>query len=160
MFRFLLDSTLIGESPYGWLPKSSSSTSSWWYWHCWLSWKKRSINISRINSRINYCWNRKAAVLTKKAGAAGAQIHSSHGYLYSTFLSLFYNRRNDKCGGSLDGRARIVAETAGAIRKSCGPDFSVLIKMNANDFLPGGMTPDLASRYVNILKNKNDLFEI
>lgn len=87
---------------------------------------------------------RKAAVLTKKASADGAQIHSSHGYLYSTFLSPFYNRRNDKCGGSLDGRARIVAETAGAIRKSCGPDFSVLIKMNANDFLPRGMTPDLA----------------
>lgn len=102
----------------------------------------------------------KAAVLTKKAGADGAQIHAAHGYLYSTFLSPFYNRRNDKYGGSLDGRARIVAETAEAIRKSCGPDFSVLIKMNANDFLPGGMTPDLASRYVNILKNKIDLFEI
>lgn len=32
--------------------------------------------------------------------------------------------------------------------------------MNGNDFLPNGVTPDLASKYVNLMKGKIDLFEI
>ena len=41
-----------------------------------------------------------------------------------------------------------------------GPDFSILIKMNGNDFLPFGVTPDLASQYVHFLRGKIDMFEI
>ncbi|KAK8883157.1 hypothetical protein M9Y10_045805 [Tritrichomonas musculus] len=102
----------------------------------------------------------KSALLAKSCGADGIEIHGAHGYLFSLFLSPLFNRRNDKYGGSLEGRARVISETAEAIRKSAGPDFSVLIKMNGNDFLPFSTTPELAAQYVNHLKSKIDLFEI
>ena len=35
-----------------------------------------------------------------------------------------------------------------------------MIKINGNDFLPSGVIPELASKYVNLLKSKIDLFEI
>lgn len=102
----------------------------------------------------------KASKLAQNAGADGVELHGAHGYLFSLFLSPQFNLRTDRYGGSLEGRARIVSETAEAIRKACGSDFSILIKMNGNDFLPFGTTPKLASQYVNILKKKIDMFEI
>lgn len=118
----------------------------------------RGLSTSEIEDIINSYV--KAASLAQKAGADGVEIHGAHGYLYSLFLSPQFNLRSDKYGGSLENRARIVAETAEAIRKMAGPDFSILIKMNGNDFLPFGVTPDLASQYVNFLKGKIDMFEI
>lgn len=118
----------------------------------------RSLTTSEVEDIIDSF--HKSALLAKSAGADGVEIHGAHGYLFSLFLSPLFNRRNDKYGGSVEGRARIVAETAEAIRKSAGPDFAILIKMNGNDFLPFSTTPELAARYVNHLKNRIDMFEI
>lgn len=97
----------------------------------------------------------------KKAGAGGVELHGAHGYLFSSFLSPFYNQREDEYGRPIEGRCRFILETAETIRKSCGTDFSILIKMNGSDLLPSnGLTPELASKYVNLLKKKIDLFEI
>lgn len=103
---------------------------------------------------------RKSAVQAQKAGADGVQLHGAHGYLFSSFMSPFYNHRDDSYSVTDEGRCRFILETAEAIRKSCGKDFSVMIKINGNDFLPSGVTPELASKYVNLLKSKIDLFEI
>ena len=103
---------------------------------------------------------RKAAIQAQKAGTDGVELHGAHGYLFSTFLSPFYNFRNDEYGVTDEGRCRFILETAESIRKSCGIDFSIMIKLNGHDFLPSGVTPELASKYVNILKRKIDLFEI
>lgn len=81
-----------------------------------------------------------AALRAKKAGFDAVQIHAAHGYLLSQFLSPFYNRRTDQYGGSLENRIRIVLEVFEAIRKSVGKDYPVMIKINSQDYLEGGLT--------------------
>jgi 2,4-dienoyl-CoA reductase-like NADH-dependent reductase (Old Yellow Enzyme family) len=83
-----------------------------------------------------------AAGRAQAAGCDAIQIHGAHGYLLSEFLSPFFNRRSDGYGGGVSGRTRLVVEVAGAIRAAVGPDYPVLIKMNSEDFVPGGLTVD------------------
>jgi len=81
-----------------------------------------------------------AAGRAKKAGFDAVQIHAAHGYLLSQFLSPYFNKREDEYGGSVENRARLPIRVLKAIRKTVGPDFPVLIKLNAEDFIPGGLT--------------------
>jgi 2,4-dienoyl-CoA reductase-like NADH-dependent reductase (Old Yellow Enzyme family) len=81
-----------------------------------------------------------AALRAQAAGFDGIQLHSAHGYLFSQFLSPWFNRRTDAYGGTPDKRVRIHVETIRAIRQAVGPDFPLLIKMNSEDFSEGGLT--------------------
>jgi 2,4-dienoyl-CoA reductase-like NADH-dependent reductase (Old Yellow Enzyme family) len=82
-----------------------------------------------------------AIVRVKKAGFDGAQLHGAHGYLLSSFLSPYTNRRHDKYGGSIEKRAAILKEI---IEKARGrvDDFPILIKMNSSDHVEGGIDFD------------------
>ncbi len=80
-----------------------------------------------------------AAERAKTAGFDGVQIHAAHGYLLSQFLSPAYNIRKDKYGGSLENRAAVLIEVLKSIRKRVGKSYPVLIKMNTQDFLEGGL---------------------
>jgi 2,4-dienoyl-CoA reductase-like NADH-dependent reductase (Old Yellow Enzyme family) len=81
-----------------------------------------------------------AAFRARTAGFDAVQLHAAHGYLLSQFLSPYFNRRKDDYGGSIQNRARLVVEALKAIRIATGPDYPVLIKINAEDFLPDGLT--------------------
>jgi len=83
---------------------------------------------------------KNAAVRAKKAGFDGVQLHGAHGYLLSQFLSPFFNRREDEYGGSIENRARLILEIIQAIRSKLGRQFTVLIKLNSDDFIEGGFT--------------------
>ena len=83
-----------------------------------------------------------AAVRARAAGCDAVQIHAAHGYLLSEFLSPLFNQRTDEYGGSTAGRARFAVEVVAAVRAAVGPDLPVLIKMNSEDFVPGGLTVD------------------
>ncbi|MEX1297930.1 MAG: NADH:flavin oxidoreductase [Desulfotignum sp.] len=82
----------------------------------------------------------RASERAKTAGFDGVQVHAAHGYLFSQFLSPAYNRRQDDYGGSIENRSRALCETVAAIRKTLGPDFPVLVKINAWDDVEGGLT--------------------
>jgi 2,4-dienoyl-CoA reductase-like NADH-dependent reductase (Old Yellow Enzyme family) len=82
----------------------------------------------------------EAAARAQKAGFDGVQIHSAHGFLLSEFLSPFYNRRNDHYGGSLENRARLLVEVVRNIRSKVGERFPVMVKLNSEDFVVGGLT--------------------
>ncbi len=84
----------------------------------------------------------RAARRAEEAGYDGVQIHGAHGYLLSQSLSPVFNKRGDAYGGSAENRARFLLEVVNGVRDSVGPDFSVLIKMNCEDFLEGGLTLD------------------
>jgi len=83
-----------------------------------------------------------AAERTKTAGFDGVQIHAAHGYLLSQFLSPAYNIRKDKYGGSLENRAAVLIEVLKSIRNRVGGNYPVLIKINTEDFLEGGLNLD------------------
>ncbi len=84
----------------------------------------------------------KAAGRAKKAGFDGVQLHGAHGYLLSQFLSPFFNKRTDNYGGSIGYRARILLEALQAVRNEVGEEYPVLVKMNSQDFVEGGLTVD------------------
>ncbi len=103
----------------------------------------------------------RAARRAQEAGFDAVQVHASHGYLFSQFLSPFYNCREDSYGGSIEGRARIVIETGRRIREAVGKDYPILIKMNSEDCLEGGLTVGDAERIVSLLEEAGyDAIEI
>lgn len=85
---------------------------------------------------------RDAAIRAHKAGFDGVQIHAAHGWLLSQFLSTFFNKRTDEYGGSLENRARFVLEVTKSIREAVNKNFAVLVKINSDDYLPGGFNID------------------
>lgn len=64
---------------------------------------------------------RRAAENALKAGFDGVEIHGANGYLLDQFLRDGTNRRTDRYGGSLENRARLLMEVAGAVMDVCGP---------------------------------------
>ena len=80
-----------------------------------------------------------AARRAQAAGFDGIQLHSAHGYLFSQFLSPWFNRRTDSYGGTIDNRVRIHVETIRAIRKVVGTNYPMLVKMNSQDDSEGGL---------------------
>ena len=74
-----------------------------------------------------------------KAGFDGIQFHGAHGYLLSEFLSPYTNKRTDEYGGTIDNRIRIFEEIYKRTRDRVGSDFPILAKINATDFLEGGL---------------------
>jgi 2,4-dienoyl-CoA reductase-like NADH-dependent reductase (Old Yellow Enzyme family) len=73
----------------------------------------------------------------RDAGFDGVQLHAAHGYLLSSFLSPYTNRRTDRYGGSVRGRVTILREIITGARARVG-DFPILIKMNCDDHIEGG----------------------
>lgn len=92
-----------------------------------------------------------AVVRAKLAGFDGVQLHLAHGYLLSQFLSPYANRREDKWGGSLENRYRIVAAIFKSIHKAVG-DYPVWVKFNGYDGRKGGMRVDEAVNIARLLE--------
>ena len=83
-----------------------------------------------------------AAERAQEAGFDGVQIHAAHGYLLSEFLSAAFNRREDAYGRDREGRIRMVHEVYQSVRRRVGDSYPVLIKVNASDFVDGGVNID------------------
>lgn len=82
----------------------------------------------------------QAAARAQRAGFDGVQVHAAHGYLLSEFLSPFYNKRDDAYGGSIDHRARILLEVIQEIKNQAGYEFPLMVKLNSEDFVEGGLS--------------------
>ena len=100
--------------------------------------KPRALAESEILDFIGRYAN--VAAIAKQTGFTGVQIHGAHGYLLSSFLSPVTNQRNDRWGGSLENRARMLLEVIRDTRAAVGPDFPVTLKLNSADFQKGGFT--------------------
>jgi 2,4-dienoyl-CoA reductase-like NADH-dependent reductase (Old Yellow Enzyme family) len=95
---------------------------------------------------------KQAALRAQQAGFDAIQLHAAHGFLFSQFLSPALNQRTDEFGGPLDNRARFLLETVRSIRKAVRPDYPLLIKLNSEDFLEGGLTRDEAVQVAAMLE--------
>lgn len=63
-----------------------------------------------------------------ESGLDAAEIHGAHGYLVTQFLSPYYNRREDRWGGSFENRLRFPLEIIAQARKLVG-DFPIGIRL-------------------------------
>lgn len=94
----------------------------------------------------------RAAGRAKQAGFDAVQIHAAHGFLLSQFLSPAFNKRKDEYGGEFENRARLVLQVVKSVREIVGQDYPVLIKLNSEDFMEGGMTREEAIRVAGLLE--------
>ena len=85
-----------------------------------------------------------AAFRAKQAGYDCVQVHGAHGYLIGQFMSPLSNKRLDRYGGDFNGRMRFPKEIVAGIRKLCGPDFPILFRFSADEFVKGGIDLEMA----------------
>lgn len=78
-----------------------------------------------------------AAERAIKAGFDGIEIHCAHGYLLRQFISPYSNKRTDRYGGDLAGRARLAIDIITGVRQSIG-DFPMWARINGEDFIEDG----------------------
>ncbi len=95
-----------------------------------------ALTIEEIRTKVEEMG--KAARLVKDAGFAGVDIHAMHwGHLLDSFALSVMNHRNDEYGGSLENRLRIAKEIIEAIRRECGRDFPVTMRLALKSFMKG-----------------------
>ncbi|NWF55047.1 MAG: FAD-dependent oxidoreductase [Syntrophaceae bacterium] len=82
---------------------------------------------------------RQAARRVKEAGADGVEVHMAHGYLLCQFLSPFSNQRDDDYGGTPEKRLKMPLEVLNAVRKTVGPDFPIVCRLSADEYVEGGL---------------------
>lgn len=73
------------------------------------------------------------------AGFDGVEIHGGQGHLIQQFLSPFSNARDDEYGGSLENRLRFLSEILEAVRRRCGTQFVVGLRLGVEEFVPDGL---------------------
>ena len=91
-----------------------------------------------------------AARRAARIGFDLVELHSTHGYLLSEFLSPLANKREDQYGGSLENRMRFPLEVFRAVRAAWEKPLGA--KISGTDFAAGGWTPDEAVAYARELK--------
>lgn len=89
---------------------------------------------------------RQAARRAREAGFDSIEIHGAHGFLLSEFVSAHSNRREDRYGGSQENRLRFPLEVITAVREQVGPDFPLLYRFGASDFLEDGLSLEEAQQ--------------
>ena len=81
-----------------------------------------------------------AAGRAREAGFQVVEIHAAHGYLLHEFLSPLSNHRQDKYGGSLENRTRLLREVAAAVRVVWPERLPLFVRISATDWAEGGWT--------------------
>jgi 2,4-dienoyl-CoA reductase-like NADH-dependent reductase (Old Yellow Enzyme family) len=81
----------------------------------------------------------KAAAILRDAGFSGVEISAGHGHLFHQFLAARSNIREDRYGGELEGRARLLTELCLRLRELCGAGFLIGVKLPAEDGMPDGI---------------------
>jgi 2,4-dienoyl-CoA reductase-like NADH-dependent reductase (Old Yellow Enzyme family) len=72
------------------------------------------------------------------AGFKVIEIHAAHGYLLHEFLSPISNHRNDRYGGSLENRMRLLLRIAERLRAEIPPELPLFVRISATDWVEGG----------------------
>ena len=85
-----------------------------------------------------------AARRARQADFDAIEIPFSHGYLIHQFLSPHSNRREDQYGGTFENRLRFGTQVIAAVRQQVGSDFPIVVRLNANDYVEGGLTIEYA----------------
>jgi 2,4-dienoyl-CoA reductase-like NADH-dependent reductase (Old Yellow Enzyme family) len=72
------------------------------------------------------------------AGFKVIEIHAAHGYLLHEFLSPITNLRNDRYGGSLENRMRLLLRIVERLRGEIPPELPLFVRISATDWVEGG----------------------
>lgn len=81
----------------------------------------------------------RSALNLQQAGFDGIEIHGAHGYLVTQFLSPATNQRGDGYGGNFANRMRFLVEVIHSIRKYCGEEMPLSVRLSADEEVADGL---------------------
>ena len=83
-----------------------------------------------------------SAVNMRDAGYDGVEIKLGHDGLLRSFVSPFFNRREDAYGGSFEKRMRLPLEVLAALREAVGSDWPISVRLCLHEYTPFGYDLD------------------
>ncbi len=99
----------------------------------------KQMEVEDIKEVIQYFCT--SAVHAREGGFDGIELQYGHSSLARQFMSPLTNFRTDLYGGSFENRMRFPLEVIGAVRKTVGDDFTLGVRLCADEMLPwGGIT--------------------
>jgi 2,4-dienoyl-CoA reductase-like NADH-dependent reductase (Old Yellow Enzyme family) len=81
-----------------------------------------------------------AAWRVRACGADGIMLSTVDGGPFEQLISPLRNRRADAYGGSVAGRSQLLREVVEGIERWMGSQFIVGVRLNAEEFTPGGLS--------------------
>ncbi len=103
----------------------------------------------------------KSALHAREGGFDGIELQYGHSSLARQFMSPLTNLRTDEYGGSLENRMRFPLEVVKAVRKTVGDDFTLGVRLCADEMLPwGGITLNDAKEIAKILEAAIDFMDL
>ncbi len=84
-------------------------------------------------------WYVDAALRAWAAGFDIIELHAAHGYGLNQWLSPVTNQRQDRFGGALENRSRVLIDVVKAIKFQL-PELLISVRIPAQDYVQGGLT--------------------
>ena len=101
---------------------------------------------------------------TKNAVTAGfdmLELHMAHGYLLSSWISPYTNRRSDEYGGDLKSRMRFPLRILAAVRQEWPSARPVSVRISATDWIAGGLSErDMLDMVFLLKENGADIINV
>lgn len=102
----------------------------------------------------------EAAKRVQAIGFDAVEIHCGHSYLMSQFISPYYNKRTDEFGGSVENRLRFPRMVLEEVRKQVGSMFPIIVRISAEERVPGGNTLEDTLEYLEYLDEFVDMYDV
>jgi mycofactocin system FadH/OYE family oxidoreductase 2 len=110
----------------------------------------KEMEVEDISEVIRYFCT--SAVYAREGGYDGIELQFGHSSLARQFLSPLTNLRTDEYGGDFDKRLRFPIELLKAVRERIGQDFTLGIRLCADEMAWGGITLEDAKRIAHALE--------
>jgi len=99
----------------------------------------------------------RSAVHVREGGFDGVELQFGHSSLVRQFMSPLTNFRDDEYGGSFENRMRFALEVVAAVRAAVGADFTLGVRLCADEMIPGGLNLDDAKQVTRLLETTGHL---
>jgi len=104
----------------------------------------KAMEIEDIQEVIDYF--ARSATHAREGGFDGVELQFGHSSLARQFMSPLTNLRDDEYGGDFENRVRFALELIAAVRDAVGTDFTLGVRLCADELIPGGLTLDDAKQ--------------
>lgn len=94
------------------------------------------------------------------AGFDSVELHAGHSYMINQFISPVTNKRTDEFGGSPENRARFLRLILEETRKRVGANYPIMIRISADEFVPGGNTLEDTLEWLPYVDEYVDLYNV
>jgi mycofactocin system FadH/OYE family oxidoreductase 2 len=115
----------------------------------------KAMEIEDIREVVDYF--ARSAVHVREGGFDGVELQFGHSSLARQFMSPLTNYRSDEYGGDFENRLRFALDVVAAVRAAVGADFTLGVRLCADELIPGGLNLDDAKKIAQRLQETGHL---